>query len=81
MRYAVHVQLTQEKRYPYRILMGKIEGKRPLARFRHGQGIKKCILNRLKRFSQAQNRDKWWALVNTVMFPGLQQKVEDSLTS
>jgi hypothetical protein len=37
MREAVHEACTQ-KRYTYRILMGKIEGKRLLARFRCRQG-------------------------------------------
>jgi hypothetical protein len=74
---------TQEKRYPYRVLMGKIEGKRPLARSRCRQEILEWILNRLSRHAvhHVENRDKWWALVNTVMIPGLQQEAENSLTS
>jgi hypothetical protein len=32
MRWAGHVAHTEEKKYAYRILVGKPEGKRPLAR-------------------------------------------------
>jgi hypothetical protein len=34
MRWAEHVARLGEKRYPYRILMGNPEGKRPLGRSR-----------------------------------------------
>jgi len=46
MRWAVHVACTKETRYTYRVLMGKIEGRRPLARSRPRQGILKWILNK-----------------------------------
>jgi hypothetical protein len=35
MRYAVHIARMMEGRYVYRVLMGKLEGKRPLVRPRH----------------------------------------------
>jgi len=46
MRKAVHVACTKEKRYPYRVLMGKTEGKRTLERARCRQGILKWFLNK-----------------------------------
>jgi hypothetical protein len=64
--------------------MGKIEGKRPHTRSRHRWNTDMDLkTNRLRRHAvnQAQNRDKWWALLNTVMIPELQQEAEDSLTS
>ena len=35
----------------------------------------------MQSINQAQNKDKWWALMNTVMIPGLQQEADDSLNS
>jgi hypothetical protein len=35
MRWAGHVALIGEKRNIYRLLVGKLEGKRPLGRLRH----------------------------------------------
>jgi hypothetical protein len=62
-----------EEKNVYRVLMGKPEGKRPLGRPRRrwedgirmdlreiGSGSAECV-------HLAQNRDRWWALVNTVM--------------
>jgi hypothetical protein len=46
MRWAVHVACTKETRYTYRVLMGEIEGRRPLARSRPRQEIVKWILNK-----------------------------------
>jgi hypothetical protein len=62
-----------EERNVYRVLMGKPEGKRPLGRPRHRweDGIK-MDLREIGRGSVdwtqlAQDRDRWRALVNTVM--------------
>jgi hypothetical protein len=61
-----------EGRGMYRVLLGKPEGKRPLGRHRHrwednikmnqevGCGVMDWI-------ELAQDRDRWWALVNVVM--------------
>jgi hypothetical protein len=55
-----------EERNVYRVLMGTAEGKRPLGRPRHGweDGIR-VDLN--EWIQLAQDRDRWQALVNTVM--------------
>jgi hypothetical protein len=73
MRWAGHVARMGEKRNAYGILVGKPEGKRPLGRPRcrwmnnirmdlgeiGGDGVD-CL-------ELAQDRDKWSALVNTIL--------------
>jgi hypothetical protein len=62
-----------EKRNAYRILVGKPEGKRPLARpGRSRVGNNKLDLREIRWDGMdwihlAQDRDQWRALVNTVM--------------
>jgi L-rhamnose mutarotase len=41
--------------------------------------IKEIALENMQLMNQVQKRNKWWALVNTVMIPVLQQEAEDSL--
>jgi len=73
MRWAGHVARMGEGRDVYRVLVGKPEGRRPLDRPRHrwkdnikidlqevGCGVMDWI-------ELAQDRNKWWALVNAVM--------------
>ena len=73
MRCAGHVARMGEGRSVYRVLVGKPEGKRPLGRPRRrwednikmdlqevGRGGVDCI-------QLAQDRGRWWALVNAVM--------------
>ena len=73
MRWAGHVSCMGEKRGVYRVLVGKLEGKRPLGRPRHrwvdnirmdlqevGCGYMDCI-------GLAQDRDRWQTLVSVVM--------------
>jgi hypothetical protein len=61
------------KRYVYGLLVGKPEGKRPLGRLRHRwiDNIKMDLLDiRLSvvdLIGLAQDRDRWRALVNSVM--------------
>jgi hypothetical protein len=63
----------EEKRNTYRILVGKPEGKRPLGRPRRmSVGKIKMDLrgigwDGMDFIDLAQDRDRWWALVNTVM--------------
>jgi hypothetical protein len=73
MRWAGHVARTGEKRNAYRILLGKPEEKRPLGRPRRGwvKNIKIYLRERgwdgTDWIDLAQDRDRWRALVNTVM--------------
>jgi hypothetical protein len=73
MRWVGHVARMGEKRYAYRLLMGKPEGKRPLGRSRRrwvdniridlgeeGWGDVDWI-------GLAQDRNRWRALVNSVL--------------
>jgi hypothetical protein len=62
-----------EGRVVQRVLVGKPEGRRPLGRPRHrwNDNIRRDLQevggdcwNWMER---AQDRDRWWALVNTVM--------------
>jgi hypothetical protein len=46
MREAENVACTKEKRDPYKVLMWKIEEKRPLGRSRPRRGIVKWILKK-----------------------------------
>jgi hypothetical protein len=73
MRWVGHVTRMGEKRNAYRILVGKPEGKSPLRRPRRKwEDNVKMNLREIGRgvmdwIDLAQDRDQWWALVNTVM--------------
>ena len=62
-----------EGRGVHRVLVGKHEGKRPLGRPRRGRGDNiKMDLQEVGGGCEdwmelAQDRDRWWALVSTVM--------------
>ena len=73
MRWAGHVARTEERRGVHKVLVGKPEGKRPLSRPRRrwednikmdfqevGRGCRDSM-------ELVQDRDRWWALVSTVM--------------
>jgi hypothetical protein len=73
MRWVGHVTCMEEKRNAYMILVGKLEGKRPLERPRRtlGDNIKMNFREigwgDMDWIDLAQDRDQWRALVNTVM--------------
>jgi hypothetical protein len=73
MRWAGHVARTREGRNVYRVLVGKPKGKRPLERPRHRwedgikMGLRETGLEGVKWIHLAQDRDRWWALLNVVM--------------
>jgi hypothetical protein len=62
-----------EKRNTYRILAGKPDGKRPLGRPRRRwvdnikMGLREIGWEGVDWIDMAQDRDKWRALVNTVL--------------
>jgi hypothetical protein len=62
-----------EERKVYRVLVGKPKGKRPLGSSRHRweDGIRMDLREigwgGVEWIQLAQDRDRWWALVNTVM--------------
>jgi hypothetical protein len=73
MRCAGHVARIGEKKNAYRILVGKPEGMRPLERPRSRWEdniriyLRKIGWGGMDWIDLAQDRDKWRALVNTVM--------------
>jgi hypothetical protein len=70
MRWAGHVACMGEVRGAYNILVGKPEGRRPLGRPSHRweDNIKMEIgFGDVDLIHLAQDRDRWQALVNTVM--------------
>jgi hypothetical protein len=73
IRWAGHVARMGEKRNPYRLLVGKPEGKRPLGRLRRRwvDNIKMDLVHMEWGVEDwivlAQDRDSWRALVNAVM--------------
>ena len=73
MRWAGHVARMEEGRVVHKVLVGKPEGKRPLGRSRRKWDDNiKVDLEEVGRgcgdwMELAQNRDRWWALVSTVM--------------
>jgi len=62
-----------DRRSIYRVLVGKPEGKRPLGRPRHRweDNIKMYLqavgCGGMDWIMLAQDRDRWWAVVNAVM--------------
>ena len=73
MRWARHVARMGERRGVYRVLVGKPEGKRTLRRpkRRWEDNIKMDLqevgCGGMDWIELAQDRDRWWALVSTVM--------------
>jgi hypothetical protein len=75
MRWAEHVTRMGKKRNAYRILVGKLEGKRPLGRPRRRWvnniklDLREIGWDGVDWIDMPQDRDQWRALVNTVLKP------------
>jgi hypothetical protein len=73
IRWAGHVARMGEERNVYRVLMGKPEGKRPLGRPRRRwedeirMDLREIGWGGVDWIQLSQDRDRWRALVNTVM--------------
>jgi hypothetical protein len=73
MRWAGHIERMGAKRNAYRILVGNPEGKRPLGRPKRRwmdnikMDLREIGWDGMDWIDLAQNRDRWRALVNTVM--------------
>jgi hypothetical protein len=72
---------TGERRDAYRVLMGKPAGRRPLGRFRHRNGFLKREMRGMDLIDLAQDRDRWWAVVDVVMNLQIPQNAEYFVTS
>jgi hypothetical protein len=87
MRWAGHVARMREVRGAYNILVGKPEGRRPLGRPRRRwednirMDIREIGFGDVDWIHWAQDRDRWWALVNTVMNLRVPQNAGNFLTS
>ena len=73
MRWAGHVARMGEERVVYRVLVGKLEGKRPLGRPRRrwldniGMDLQEVVCAYVDWIGLAQDRDRWRTLVSAVM--------------
>jgi hypothetical protein len=73
MRWAGHVARMGEVRGAYNILVGRPEGRRPLGRPRRRwadnikMDLREIGFGDVDWIHWAQDSDRWWALVNTVM--------------
>jgi hypothetical protein len=76
----------EERKDVDRVLLGKSEGKRPLGRPRHRwednikMDLQEVGCESMDWIDQAEDRDKWWALVDTVMNLRVPQNVGHFLT-
>jgi hypothetical protein len=65
--------ISSRRRSVYRVLVGKPEGKRPLERTRHiwedniKMDLQEVGCAGMGWIELAEDRDRWWALMNAVM--------------
>jgi len=77
MRWAGHVECMEKRRGPYRVLVGRPEGKRPLGRSkRRWEDYNEIDVQDVGWGSigwtvLAKVRDVWWAVVKAVMNLGV----------
>jgi len=77
MRWAGHVARMDEERVVYRVLVGKLEGRRPLGRPRHRwvdnirMDLQDVGCGYMDSIGLARDRDRWWTLVSAVMNLGV----------
>jgi hypothetical protein len=87
MRWAGHVARMGEVRSAYNILVGKPEGRRPLGRTRRRwednikMGLREIGFGDVDWIHLARDRDRWRALVNTVMNLRVPKNAGNFLTS
>jgi len=73
MRWAGHVAHMGDERGMYKVLVGKPEGRRPLGRPRRRwvnnirMNLQEVGCGYMDWIGLAQDRDRWWTLVNVVM--------------
>jgi len=73
MRWAGHVAHMGEERGVYRVLLGKLEGRRPLGRPRHRwvdnirMDLQEVGCWYVDWIGLVPDRDRWWTLVSAVM--------------
>jgi hypothetical protein len=73
MRWAGHVARMVDERKVYKVLVGKLEGKRQLGRPRHRcedglrMDLREIGLGGVDWIRLAQDRDRWWTVVSAVM--------------
>jgi len=73
MRWAGHVAHMGEERGAYRVLVGKLEGRRPLGRPRRRwvdnirMDLQEVGCGYMDWIGLAWDRDRWWTLVSAVM--------------
>jgi hypothetical protein len=73
LRWAGHVARMGERRGAYRALVGEPEGRRPLGRPRSRwennikMDLREVRWGSMDWINLAHDRDRWWALVSTVM--------------
>jgi len=77
MRWARHVARMGEERRVYRVIVGKLEGRRPLGRPRHRwvnnirNDLQEVGCGYMDWIGLAHDRDRWQTLVSAVMNLGV----------